>query len=188
MTFKIEVIKNTASPALAQLGNLPGWMPAALDDVGAALVEKIRLLFRDSQSPYGNKWEPLKYRKGQILKDTGRLRDLITHAVDSANSVVIGTNVPYAPHHQYGTGGRKASGSRSQVLAFNRRGRFLSRSKASARKSVVRVSFVTMNFAKGSGAIPARPFLPTDGLPAGWSAVVTGIMARHVKAIEEGND
>ena len=61
-----------------------------------------------------------KKKKGpKILTETRRLRDSITHAVDSANSVVIGTNVPYAPHHQYGTGGRKASGSRSQVLAWS---------------------------------------------------------------------
>lgn len=186
MTFKVEVIKNTASPALAKLGNLPGWMPMALDDIGAALVEKIRQGFRASESPYGQKWEPLKYRKGKPLLNTGAMRNSMTHAVDSANSVVIGTNDPKAPHHQYGTEGRKESSTRSQVLAFNRRGRFLSRSKASAAKSRVRVSFATMTFDKGSGAIPARPFLPMDGLPAGWSAVVTRVMTRHVKAIEEG--
>lgn len=41
--------------------------------------------------------------------DTGRLRDSYTHEVnENANEVVVGTNVEYAPHVEFGTSRQEA--------------------------------------------------------------------------------
>jgi len=79
----------------------------AYEGIGASLKDNIRLGFVDSMSPYGETWLPLKYRIGQPLVDTGRLRDSITHQ-SSDNGVSVGTNVAYAAIHQFGgMAGRK---------------------------------------------------------------------------------
>ena len=46
--------------------------------------------------------------KGITPVDTGRLRTSITHEVVDSNSVVIGTNVEYAPYVELGTSKQKA--------------------------------------------------------------------------------
>lgn len=73
----------------------------ALDTVGNTIVEHVRLGFTESADPYGTPWLPLKNRQGQPLRDTGRLMNSITHRV-TGNAVEIGTNVLYAPTHQFG--------------------------------------------------------------------------------------
>lgn len=82
----------------------------AYEGIGASLKDNIRLGFADSMSPYGDAWLPLKYRVGQPLVDTGRLRDSITHQ-SSDDGVSVGTNVVYAAIHQFGgmTGRKRAS-------------------------------------------------------------------------------
>ena len=45
--------------------------------------------------------------------DTGRLRNSVTHAIadnGTEKAVYIGTNVPYAPYHEFGTGIYATSG------------------------------------------------------------------------------
>lgn len=69
--------------------------------IGRVLVNRIRLCFKLGVTPWGNPWAPLKIRKGQPLRDTGRLNRSITSRVDSTG-VTVGTNVAYAPVHQYG--------------------------------------------------------------------------------------
>jgi phage virion morphogenesis protein len=69
--------------------------------VGKTILETIALNFDLSKNPYGENWQPLKYRKGQILKDTGLLAKSITYSVQN-DAVYFGTNRPYAPIHQYG--------------------------------------------------------------------------------------
>jgi phage virion morphogenesis protein len=72
-----------------------------LNDVGAALTENVRMSFVMGASPYGVKWLPLKFRRGDPLRDTDRLMNSITYRV-AADGVEVGTNVPYAGVHQFG--------------------------------------------------------------------------------------
>ena len=79
--------------------------------------------FRKQQDPTGKKWEALKKttldrrrkKSGKILQDTGKLRaSFTTKATDK--SAKIGTNVKYAPTHQFGAKrgqyGRNIKGTR----------------------------------------------------------------------------
>ena len=70
--------------------------------VGAAALAQLQLGFRLSRDPYGVAWAPIVSRKGKPLLDTGRLRSSFSYA-PHAGHFVIGTNVVYMAHHQYGT-------------------------------------------------------------------------------------
>lgn len=71
-----------------------------------SVAEEARALvvrgFAEGRSPTGAKWAPLKVRRGQPLRDTGRLQNSYTTKV-AGRAMVVGTNTQYAPHHQFGT-------------------------------------------------------------------------------------
>ncbi|WP_145279522.1 phage virion morphogenesis protein [Pseudomonas sp. URMO17WK12:I11] len=82
-----------------------GWQT---NRINAGLLAKVRLGFRNSTDPYGQKWEPIQARRrngrripGQPLLDTGRLRNSIRGAT-TGNSMRIFTDVEYAQYHQLG--------------------------------------------------------------------------------------
>ncbi len=121
-----------------------------LEPVARRLIALIRLGFKFSQSPYGEKWAPLKLRSGQPLRDKGHLRDSITPAY-GADDMTIGTNHPGARVHQFGATIRPV---RAKMLRFFAEGSSI----PIFRKSVT---------------IPARPYLPLDPagnlvLPSAW--------------------
>ncbi len=156
----------------------PSTMVRAAFGVQQALVTEVRLGFRAQTSPYGKPWDPLKKKrgrnkdKGKILRDTGRLANSITGGY-SGSEVRVGTNVEYAPYHQFGTKGRKAEERRYQPV--NAKGRFISKEKASKVKRG-KVSARDLVFKAGSGAIPAREFLPTRELPSAYLVEISDVV------------
>ena len=40
----------------------------AMNTIGRVLSSRIRLGFKNSQSPYGDRWKPITYRQGQPLR------------------------------------------------------------------------------------------------------------------------
>lgn len=162
---------------LASLGS-PSTMVRAAFGVQQALVTEVRLGFRDQKSPYGKPWAPLKQRRsrnkdnGKILRDTGRLANSITGGY-SGSEVRVGTNVEYAPYHQFGTNGRKVEERRYQPA--NAKGRFISKEKASKVKRG-KVSAKDLVFKAGSGVIPPREFLPTRELPSAYLVEISDVI------------
>ncbi len=86
-----------------------------MKEIGEELLANWQLRWKQEKNPYGEEWKPLapstlvRRRKGkgsgpaaQILRDTGRLQNSFV-PVASRDSVCIGTNVFYAPFHQFGT-------------------------------------------------------------------------------------
>lgn len=129
--------------------------------VGRTLAARIRLCFKLGVDPWGNPWQALKFRKGQPLRDTGRLNRSIVSRVDGSG-VTVGTNVQYAPVHQFGA---TIVPKNKPWLVF----------PGPAGKLV---------FAK-KVVVPARPFMPlrrgeeTVALPPDWSARVTAALKDH---------
>lgn len=114
--IKFEVDNRAVIEALRQLQRKAENLQQPMDEIGAELVENIRLGFTASEDPWGGPWKTLKKRQGQPLRDTGKLMNSITHRAQ-ADSVVIGTadTAGKALLHQFGSG--KASGRGSGVPA-----------------------------------------------------------------------
>lgn len=91
-----------------KLAAAPQLREQLLKVAAAAALTEVQLGFRGGVDPYGEPWAPLKRRKGQPLRDTGRLGNSFT-ARPTATGFIVGTNVAYAPFHQYGAAARRAS-------------------------------------------------------------------------------
>lgn len=86
--------------------------------IGRTMKSDTQMNFRQGISPTGEKWAPLKIRKGQPLRDTGRLQNSIQFRSND-EEVVIGTNVKYAPTHQFGAVIRPKNGKRLRFIGSN---------------------------------------------------------------------
>lgn len=99
ITFKIDDSKAVAKLQLVQ--SAAANPRPVYETIGRVLVNRIRLCFKLGVDPWGKPWAPLKFRKGQPLRDTGRLNRSIVSRIDGSG-VTVGTNVQYAPVHQFG--------------------------------------------------------------------------------------
>lgn len=162
-------------------------MSPALKEVGDALKTNIQLGFNAEKSPYGDAWAKLKpatlkarRKKGagaKILRDTGRLVNSITRSAD-ANSVTVGTNVPYAAIHQFGgTIDHAARSIRVRLRTVKGRTRFAKDSHKRARIIWGEAKAWFVN-------IPARPFMPIRAgkadLPTSWQNEIATILNRRI--------
>lgn len=152
----IQLQDERIQAALAKLKQQINDLEPLLTAVGGELKKHIQLGFRNSQSPYGQAWAPLKVRQGKPLVDTGRLANSINYLVD-ANSVEVGTNVLYAALQQFGG---TIAPKQAKALSFVVGGRRV--------------------FVKHGITIPARPFIPTAGLPPTWREGVLRIIERQL--------
>jgi phage virion morphogenesis protein len=131
--------------------------------IGRVLVNRVRLCFKMGIDPWGSPWAALKIRKGQPLRNTGRLQRSISSQAD-ASGVTVGTNLKYAPTHQWGA---TIVPKKAKRLAFPGPGG-------------------SMIFAK-KVVVPARPFLPlrrsggTVALPPDWSVLAVNAIKRYLK-------
>lgn len=147
---RIELKSEAVLAAFARLNEFARDPREGLDAIGRVLKTKTQLGFHTGTDPYGTPWAPLKSRSGQPLRDKGHLMDSFDYRVEG-NSVVVGTNMPYARTHQHGAVIKPKSTDAKARLFFM-------------------VGGVPV-FAK-SVTIPAREMLPLSGLPPDWEADV----------------
>lgn len=165
ITFKIDDSK--AKAKLALLDSAAKNPAPVYATIGRVLVNRIRLCFKMGIDPWGNPWQALKLRKGQPLRDTGRLNRSITSRVDK-DGVTVGTNVFYAPVHQFG----------ATIVP------------KTAKRLVFPGPSGRMIFAK-KVSIPARPFLPLRrasgvvALPPDWSLQVVRAIKAYLRGTVE---
>lgn len=94
------------------------------------MKKEVALRFRNQEDKDGKAWANLsantifnryygKKRKGtaKILQNTGRLRNSIS-AGNTRTKAIVGTNLIYAPTHQFGVQGRVISAKNKTRLAF----------------------------------------------------------------------
>lgn len=94
------------------------------------MKKEVALRFRNQEDKDGKAWANLsantifnryygKKRKGtaKILQNTGRLRNSIS-AGNTRTKAIVGTNLIYAPTHQFGVQGRIISAKNKTRLAF----------------------------------------------------------------------
>ena len=135
----------------------------AMTTIGRVLSNRIRLGFKNSKSPYGDKWKPITYRQGQPLRDTGRLLASIGYNPEK-NNVSIGTDehIIYAKIHQFGGTIRPRA---AKTLRFFIGNRMILTDKA---------------------VIPARPYIPIVGndvvLPQDWLKATVKALQDHIES------
>lgn len=159
--------------------------------LGAEAITQIQLGFRSSRDPYGVPWAPLKRRSGKPLLDTGRLRSSFSYNA-RRGSFVVGTNVSYAKFHQHGTAGRSKASQRFQPI--DKHGRFASKTRSGRvivgsrkgrglRLARGAVSFKSLNFQAGGGAIPQRMMVPEGTMGRIWKAAFDATAKRFVSRL-----
>jgi phage virion morphogenesis protein len=105
--IQIKVDDSELQSAFAQLTQRMDDLQPVMTSIGEYMVRATDDRFRNQQDPEGNPWAPLSAatlavkRNNKILTERGRLRGSITYKATS-NSVEIGTNLIYAPTHQFG--------------------------------------------------------------------------------------
>ena len=87
-----------------KLGNLHN-QAQLMKRIGRAMHSNTLMNFKRGHEPNGTPWLPLKIRKGQPLRDTGRLMRSITWE-SNHNTATIGTNVIYGAAHNFGIPGK----------------------------------------------------------------------------------
>lgn len=153
-SFELELSGDLAE-RLERLATVVSDIGPMLDEMGAAMVTGTQRRFELGMDPDGSPWLPSRRAReegGQTLLMDGHLRDSITHNVED-ESVVIGSDSPYAAIHQFGGEIRP---KRGKSLVFQ------------AGKGMVFVRKVT---------IPARPFL---GLSDSDAEILLGIAEDHL--------
>ncbi len=85
------------------------------------LLSKSMDSFEKEEDAFGNTWKPTKslknkkFGKKKILQDTGVLKESIIARNDGVKRVSIGSNLSYAPIHQFG--GKAGKGGRANIPA-----------------------------------------------------------------------
>lgn len=131
--------------------------------LGRLLVNRIRVLFRLGIDPWGTPWLPLKIRKGQPLRDTGRLQRSISFTATD-DGVSVGTNLRQAALQQFG----------GTIVP-----------KPGNKRLVFKGPAGTVIFAK-KVVVPARPFMPLrrfgapPALPPEWSVAASGAIRAYL--------
>lgn len=158
----VDINTSEVSQLLSELKAKTSNTAPAMAAIGRYLVSRIQMGFRTSRDPWGGAWKPLKFRSGQPLRDTGRLRNSISYRASSAE-VEVGTNVRYAAVHQFGAVIKPVN---KKMLVFNAGGRTI--------------------FAK-KVTVPARPFMPIgQPFPASWEEGVKDALRRAILNAEAG--
>lgn len=145
MIFHFELEDQALKGALAEAIKLGINMTPLTQAWAGVMVAQVNKAFSTGTSPDGAAWAPPKFRKGQPLRDTGRLRNSITSRY-TPTEAVSGTNLIYAPVHQFG----------ATIVAKNAPYLVFPTPTGWARKKSV--------------TIPARPFYPKGpNLPSTWT-------------------
>lgn len=75
-----------------------------LEHMGEAMVEQIDQGFDQGEDALGRPWEPLKDGSGNVLIESGEMRDSIDYQIDDDEmAVAVGSDVDYIRHHEFGT-------------------------------------------------------------------------------------
>ncbi len=189
-SINIEVQSKQVIKRLDELEKYTGNVTPAMQVIGRKVLTRVQLGFKSSNDPWGKAWDKLKHRKGQPLKDTGRMLQSMTYRVGTGNDqhVDIGTNlqskgVNYPAVHQYGAIIQIPARSQSiyrQLLssgALAKKGKFVKKEKSNFASNVTLPAY--------SITIPARPFLPIRShdvdLPQEWQLDVLNALEAHFK-------
>ena len=122
--------------------------------IGTRLVASVKRNFQAGGRPV--KWKPsqrankkIKGKSGKTLIDTGRLKDSVTFQIKD-NTIEVGSNVEYAPIHQFGGKSTMSQTVKEHTRKIN---------QAFGRQIPQRTVTVKRHKRNITVDMPARPFL-----------------------------
>lgn len=176
--IKAALKKDSVSGVISELIKAGEDLKPLMITLGQTGVSRMKMGFSQGRSPEGAAWKPLKFRKGQPLRDTGRLMNSITHQLEGSDKVAIGTNVFYGIVHQFGATVHPSTEKHATIAGVTSKGAgFLAFPNGSG-------GYV---FTKKAVKIPARPFVPESKMPPQWAKAFKANTLAHVQAaIEKG--
>jgi phage virion morphogenesis protein len=186
--IRIEMKDEAVKAALIGLSRKFSDLSPVMKIIGEYMVRSTENRFnRQGPAPDGSPWKPLaastlkRKKHPKILTESGALRGDIHYHLLGTRGVAIGTSgrIPYAAIHQLG--GTIAHKAWIGVLAFKKKGGFMSRSDAGKRKTAIRVAFA--HYGEGQTKIPARPFL---GVSADDSTKIVGMISQWIAGENKG--
>lgn len=160
LSLNVGVEDRELQVSLERLQLMGGNLRSFWLSVGEYMLRATDERFSKEKDPDGKDWEKLneRYRRRKkgpkILTERHRLRRSIAYRA-SERELLVGTNVVYGAIHQLG--GVIQHKQRSQVLAFKKKGGFMSRRSARRSKGPVRVAFATIGAHETT--IKPRPYL-----------------------------
>ncbi len=172
MTASATVNDGSVLAALGRLAQVQ--LAPAMAAIKARWMSRVLIGFNTGVSPYGDPWAPIHHRDGQPLRDTGRLRNSLPASAASGDDYVqLGTNVEYAPRHQFGFVGtvHVKQHWRKMTQAFG--------------KPIAPRSVLVHPYSYIATTTP-RQFLPTGGLPAPWKEDVLTVVGNLLKDKAQG--
>jgi phage gpG-like protein len=89
---------------LEQLRQVPDSMRTITANLAEETIELIREGFETATNPYGRRWDGLKVRNGQPLRDTGGLQASWHRSHLASDRFTVASSKNYAVYHQRGTG------------------------------------------------------------------------------------
>jgi phage virion morphogenesis protein len=152
--------------ALDELVKAGTQLRPAMESIGALWLSRVHRGFDTGTSPTGQPWKPLVAREGQPLRNTGRLRNSITSSAGD-DFLLMGTNVEYAPPHQFGYQGPVPvpEHTRRITQAFGK---------------PIEPKTITVSAHTRKANIPARPFFPSAPIPDEWQQDVLTAVTHHL--------
>jgi len=157
-----------------------------LQEFGVHMVRSIEQTFEAGGRPVA--WPPsirARTRGGKTLIDTARLKNSIVPRVEAADTLRIGTTLPYAAAHQLGVAGAVQVPQHLRRVASRDVHQRQVRISASGKKRMVRrkiaSGFAVVKAHVRNLRIPARPFLAVQDADV---EILRAMLARHATGEE----
>lgn len=201
-SITIRVDDKRVRAALGRLAATGADLHPTLDEIGAAMLTSTQTRFETETAPSGQRWKPLakstidaRKRQGAavftILRLSARLYSSLTFAVGD-DEVEIGTNLAYAPPHQFGATIHHYARSQQASFRYADEGAYTKKdgsrvgSKlrfASKRARGTDIFTKPITIGEHAVTIPARPYL---GLSDDDVKTITEIAERHLATAIDG--
>ncbi|MDQ6988470.1 MAG: phage virion morphogenesis protein [Mariprofundaceae bacterium] len=176
MSISITINDTDVRKAFAGMSALVNNQRKMMADVGDGMVSRVSRGFDKATSPYGVKWKPLSKaaKLGRLrnnksnFKKSGRLSKRGRGSVKSGFQPLSSTGALKRSITRKAYKNSVEIGTDSDYAATHQFGRK-----------------ITSKMFKGA-TIPARPFLPSNGLPKAWKDEMLDTMKEHMKKAMHG--
>lgn len=164
MNVSIELDDKAVNAALARLVDAGQHLAPALDNIGGMIVSRITAGFVQGESPYGERWKQLKPE----TKVSRLMRNKLTNFTKKGKISAKGRREAVAGFQPLVDTTELRDSFTHNVIG----------NSVDVGTDLIRAA--THQFGSEDGTIPARPFMPMDGLPDDWAQEAVDSIAQQI--------